>query len=183
MTGYNNNIPERQSLSAVKMGRGSSPCESLHGEIMHDLRIMCLNIKFQRTWGFHHQCYTKSWKHSENPEKFLYARGEAKNFYWTVFYHFYGILKHTCICFWAYQTCMLWKISFPIFSMILFHIIPLESFNLFCESYCMSFTVRYFIHTTVSLCSTMSILSHIEQIRRLLPRISVWRHCTLYNLI
>ncbi len=72
-------VLERQSLSEVKMGRGSPICERVRKKIVEN---NFLNIKLQRLCKSHHlQCITSS-KDSEKLEKSLCVRDKAKDLCW-----------------------------------------------------------------------------------------------------
>ncbi len=67
---------ERQSLSEVKMGRGSPIC------VKRFLKTTFLNVKLQRLCKFHHlQCITSS-KDSEKLEKSLCVKDKAEDLCW-----------------------------------------------------------------------------------------------------
>ncbi len=69
MISYTQDVLERQSLSEVKMGRGSPICERVR--VKRLWKIMFLNVKLQKICQSHHlQCITSS-KDSEKLEKSL----------------------------------------------------------------------------------------------------------------
>ncbi len=74
-------VLERQSLSEVKMGRGSPICECVKG-LWNTLKTLFLNFKVQRLCKSHHlQCITSS-KDSEKLEKSLCVRDKAEDLCW-----------------------------------------------------------------------------------------------------
>ncbi len=73
---------KRQSLSEVKMGRGSLICERVHIKIMKYFKTSFLNVKLQRLCKSHHlQCITSS-KDSDKLEKSLCVRDKAEYLCW-----------------------------------------------------------------------------------------------------
>ncbi len=75
MINYKRDVLERQSLSEVKMGRGSPICERVRKKIVE-------YVKLQRLCKSHHlQCITSS-KDSEKLEKSLRVRDKAKDLCW-----------------------------------------------------------------------------------------------------
>ncbi len=75
MIRYIRDVLERQSLSEVKMGRGSPICERVHKKIVE-------YVKLQRLCKSHHlQCITSS-KDSEKLEKSLCIRDKAEDICW-----------------------------------------------------------------------------------------------------
>ncbi len=74
-------VLERQSLSEVKMGRGSPICECVKGS-WNTLKTTFLNFKVQRLCKSHHlQCITSS-KDSKKLEKSLCLRDKAEDLCW-----------------------------------------------------------------------------------------------------
>ncbi len=74
MISYKRDVLERQSLSEVKMGRGSPICKRL----WNTLKITFLNVRLQRLCKSHHlQCITSS-KDSEKLEKSLCVRNRGR---------------------------------------------------------------------------------------------------------
>ncbi len=79
MISYKRDVLERQSLSEVKMGRGSPICERVHKRLWNTLKTTFLNVKLQRLCKSHHlQCITSS-KDSEKLEKSLCVRDKAED--------------------------------------------------------------------------------------------------------
>ncbi len=79
---YKRDFLERQSLSEVKMGRGSPICERVCKKIVEYLKTTFLNVKLQRLCKSHHlQCITSS-KDSEKLEKSLCVRDKAEHLCW-----------------------------------------------------------------------------------------------------
>ncbi len=79
MISYKRDVLERQSLSEVKMGRGSPICESVCKKIVEHFKN---NVKLQRLWKSHHlQCITSS-KVSGKLEKSLCVRDKAEYLCW-----------------------------------------------------------------------------------------------------
>ncbi len=75
MINYKRDVLERQSLSEVKMGRGSPICERARKKIVEYCQL-------QRLCKSHHlQCITSS-KDSEKLEKSLRVRDKAKDLCW-----------------------------------------------------------------------------------------------------
>ncbi len=75
MIRYKRDVLERQSLSEVKMGRGTPICERVRKKIVE-------YVKLQRLCISHHlQCITSS-KDSEKLEKSLCIRDKAKGLCW-----------------------------------------------------------------------------------------------------
>ncbi len=61
MISYKRDVLERQSLSEVKMGRGSPFCERVSKKMWNTLKTTFLNVKLQRLCKSHHlQCITSS---------------------------------------------------------------------------------------------------------------------------
>ncbi len=59
MISYKRDVLERQSLSEVKMGRGSPICERVRKRLWNTLKTMFLNVKLQSLCKSHHlQCIT-----------------------------------------------------------------------------------------------------------------------------
>ncbi len=83
MISYKRDVLERQSLSEVKMGRGSPICETVRKRIVeYFLKTMFLNVKLQRLCKSHHlQCITSS-KDSEKLEKSLCVRDKGEDLCW-----------------------------------------------------------------------------------------------------
>ncbi len=72
MISYKTDVLERQSLSEVKMGRGSPICERVRKKIVEYFKN---NVKLQRLCKSHHlQCITSS-KDSEKLEKSRKVQG------------------------------------------------------------------------------------------------------------
>ncbi len=72
---YKRNVLERQSLSEVKMGRGSPICERVRKKIVE-------YVKLHRLFKSHHlQCITSS-KDSEKLEKSMCVRDKAEDLCW-----------------------------------------------------------------------------------------------------
>ncbi len=79
MISYKRDVSERQSLSDVKMGRGSPICERV---CKKTLKTKFLNVKLQRLCKSHHlQCITSS-NDSEKLEKSLCVRDKAEYLCW-----------------------------------------------------------------------------------------------------
>ncbi len=75
-------VLERQSLSEVKMGRGSPICERVRKKIVEYFKTTFLKVKLQRLCKSHHlQCITSS-KDSEKLEKSLCVRDKAEDVCW-----------------------------------------------------------------------------------------------------
>ncbi len=71
MISYKRDVLERQSLSEIKMGRGSQSVKECVKILWNTLKTTFLNIKLQRLCKSHHlQCITSS-KDSEKLEKYL----------------------------------------------------------------------------------------------------------------
>ncbi len=82
MISYKRDVLERQSLSEVKMGRGSPICERVPTHLWNNLKATFLNITLQRLCKSHHlQCITSS-KVSEKLDTSLYVRNKAKDICW-----------------------------------------------------------------------------------------------------
>ncbi len=82
MISYKRDVLERQSLSEVKMGRGSPICEECVKILWSTLKTTFLNVKLQRLCKSHHlQCITSS-KDSEKLEKSLCVRDKAEDLCW-----------------------------------------------------------------------------------------------------
>ncbi len=80
MISYKRDVLKRQSLSEVKMGRGSPICERVRKKIT--LKTTFLNVKLQRLCKSHHlQCITSS-KDSGKLEKSLCVRDKAEDLCW-----------------------------------------------------------------------------------------------------
>ncbi len=76
---YKRDVLERQSLSEVKMGRGSPICERVRKKIVECFKN---NVRLQRLCKSHHlQCITSS-KDSEKLEKSLFVRDKAEDLCW-----------------------------------------------------------------------------------------------------
>ncbi len=82
MISYKMDVLERQSLSEVKMGRGSPICERVHKRWWNTLKTTFLNIKLQRLCKSHHLQCIKSSKDSEKLEKSLWVRDKAEDLCW-----------------------------------------------------------------------------------------------------
>ncbi len=94
MISYKRDVLERQSLSEVKMGRGSPICERVRKRLWNTLKTTFLNIKLQRLCKSHHlQCITSS-KDSEKLEKSL-LRDKAEDLCWMPVV--FGPLRRHCI--------------------------------------------------------------------------------------
>ncbi len=79
MISYKMDVLKRQSLSEVKIGRGSPTCESVRKKIVEYLKKTFLNVKLQRLCKSHHlRCITSS-KDSEKLEKSLCVRDKAED--------------------------------------------------------------------------------------------------------
>ncbi len=83
MISYKRDVLERQSLSEVKMGRGSPICEKVRKRLWNTLNTLTfLNVKLQRLCKSHHlRCITSS-KDSENLKKSLCVRDKAEDLCW-----------------------------------------------------------------------------------------------------
>ncbi len=82
MISYKRYVLERQSLSEVKMGRGSPICERVRKKIVEFLKKMFLNVKLQRICKSHLlQCIISS-EDSEKLEKSLCESDKAKDLCW-----------------------------------------------------------------------------------------------------
>ncbi len=82
MISYKRDVLERQSLTEVKMGRGSPICERVCKKIVEYFKNNILNIKLQRLCKYHHlQCITSS-KDSEKLEKSQCVRDKAEYLCW-----------------------------------------------------------------------------------------------------
>ncbi len=80
MISYKRDVLERQSLSEVKMGRGSPICERVRKKIVEHFKNKVFYI--QRLCKSHHlQCITLS-KDSEKLEKSLCVRDKAEDLCW-----------------------------------------------------------------------------------------------------
>ncbi len=85
MISYKRDVLERQSLSEVKMGRGSPICERVHKKIVEYFKNNVLQRQIEnvkRLCKSHHlQCITSS-KDSEKLEKSLCVRDKAEDLCW-----------------------------------------------------------------------------------------------------
>lgn len=87
MIGYKKSIPE--SLSEVKVGRGSGLYGRMDGQIVEHLKNNVSQLQIAKTLGIL-LWFIISMKHSENPEKSLNARENAGNQYWmSVFFRWF----------------------------------------------------------------------------------------------
>ncbi len=77
MISYKRDVLERQSLSEVKMGRGSPICERVSKKIVEYFKNN-VYVKLQRLCKSHHlQCITSS-KDSEKLEKISVREGQGR---------------------------------------------------------------------------------------------------------
>ncbi len=82
MISYKRDVLERQSLSEVKMGRGSPICERVRRKIVEYFKNNVPQRQLQRLCKSHHlQCITSS-KDSEKLEKSLCVRDKAEDLCW-----------------------------------------------------------------------------------------------------
>ncbi len=82
MISYKRDVLKRQSISEVKMGRGSLICERVRKRLWNTLKTTFLNIKLRRLCKSHHlQCITSS-KVSEKLDKSMYIRDKAEDLCW-----------------------------------------------------------------------------------------------------
>ncbi len=80
MISYKQDVLERQSLSELQMGRGSSICERVR--VKRLWKITFLDVKLQKNCQSHHlQCITSS-KDSEKLEKSLCVWDKAEDLCW-----------------------------------------------------------------------------------------------------
>ncbi len=78
MISYKRDVLERQSLSEVKVGRGSPICERVHKILWNNLITIFLSIKLQRLCKSNHlQCITSS-NDSEKLDQSLCVRDKAE---------------------------------------------------------------------------------------------------------
>ncbi len=82
MISYTRDVLERQSLSEVKMGRGTPICKRVRKKsLWNTLKTTFLNIKLQRLCKSNHlQCITS--KYSEKLEKSLCVRDKVEDLFW-----------------------------------------------------------------------------------------------------
>ncbi len=83
MISYKRDVLERQSISEVKMGRGSPICERVHNKIVEYFKnnIPQCQISKALQISSSHQCITSS-KDSEKLEKSLCLRDKAEDLCW-----------------------------------------------------------------------------------------------------
>ncbi len=77
MISYKRDVLERQSLSEVKMGRGSPICKRVRKKLCNTLKTTILNVRLQRLCKSHNLQIITSSKDSEKLEKSLCVRGEG----------------------------------------------------------------------------------------------------------
>ncbi len=95
MISYKRDVLDRQSLSEVKMGRGSPICERVRKKLWNTLKTTFLNVKLQRLCkSYHLQCITSS-KDSEKLEKSLCIRDKTEDLCWMPVV--FGPSDDTCI--------------------------------------------------------------------------------------
>ncbi len=82
MISYKRDVLERQSLSEVKIGRGSPICERVHTKIVEHFKTTFLNAILQRLCQSHHLQWITSSKDSEKLEKSLCVRDKAEDLCW-----------------------------------------------------------------------------------------------------
>ncbi len=80
MISYKSDVLERQSLSEVKMGRGSPICERMCKKTVEYFKNYILQIA-KALQSHHLQCITSS-KYSEKLEKSLCVRDKAEDLCW-----------------------------------------------------------------------------------------------------
>ena len=81
MISYKRDVLERQSLSEVKMGRGSPICERVRKKIVEYFKNNVRQRQIAKALQISSQCITSS-KDSEKLEKSLCVRDKAEDLYW-----------------------------------------------------------------------------------------------------